>query len=184
MNLQEDVIMTILGEGINYNELPSDDGSIFMKSMEVLSRAKNELGDLRYYSYIERDLLRYVEKVFIEILVPFAESGGFNIGKVFSFTYHHNSNRSAKLFLSSFLILINQLQNLYSDELLSVKSKTGETAFSRASHKSVKISRFILARDVNVATIDSSFLTPQFYHEELVLDMLLKGINPKGPGFF
>ena len=70
--------------------------------------------------------------------------------------------------------------NLHEDELLSVKSKTGETAFSRACTKSIKISKFILARDVNVATIDSSFLTPQFYHEELVLDMLLKGINPKG----
>ena len=74
--------MTILGEGINFNELPSDDGSIFMKSMEVLSRAKNELGDARYYAYIERNLLKYVEKIFIEILVPFAESGDFNIGKV------------------------------------------------------------------------------------------------------
>ena len=61
-----------------------------------------------------------------------------------------------------------------------MKSKTGETAFSRASHKSVRIGRFILSRNVNVATIDSCFLTPQFYHNELVLDMLLAGINPKG----
>ena len=82
MNLQEDIIMTILGEGINFIKLPSDDGGIFMKSMEVLSRAKSELGDARYYAYIERNLLKYVEKIFIEILVPFAESGDFNIGKV------------------------------------------------------------------------------------------------------
>ena len=61
-----------------------------------------------------------------------------------------------------------------------MKSKTGETAFSRASHKSVRIGKFILSRNVNVATIDSCFLTPQFYHNELVLDMLLAGINPKG----
>ena len=58
-----------------------------------------------------------------------------------------------------------------------MKSKT---AFSRASHKSVRIGKFILSRNVNVATIDSCFLTPQFYHKELVLDMLLAEINPKG----
>ena len=38
-------------------------------------------------------------------------------------------------------------------------------------------------RNVNIATIDSSFLTPQFVHEELVLEMLLAGINPKGKNF-
>ena len=65
-----------------------------------------------------------------------------------------------------------------------MKSKTDETAFSRASGKSVKIARFIMCeRNVNVATIDSSFLTPQFVHEELVLEMLLAGINPKEKDF-
>ena len=64
-----------------------------------------------------------------------------------------------------------------------MKSKTGETAFSRASQKSVNIAKFIMSRNVNVATIDSSFLTPQFVHEELVLEMLLAGINPKGKDF-
>ena len=77
------------------------------------------------------------------------------------------------------------VKNPQKDELLSVKSKTGETAFSRASTKSVKISKFILDRDVNVSTIDSKFLTPQFYFEELVMDMLLEGrINPKGGDFY
>ena len=49
----------------------------------------------------------------------------------------------------------------------------------------MKISKFILDRDVNVSTIDSKFLTPQFYFEELVMDMLLEGrINPKGGDFY
>ena len=83
MNLQEEIIMSALDKGIKFNELPTGDGSIFMKSMETLSRAKQELGDLRYYTYIERNLLPYVEKIFIEILVPFAESGGFDLGRGF-----------------------------------------------------------------------------------------------------
>ena len=81
LNLQEDIIMTVLGEGINFNELPFEDGSIFMVSMETLSRAKNALGEMRYHFGIEQNLRIYVEKIFIEILVPFAESGGFDIGK-------------------------------------------------------------------------------------------------------
>ena len=81
LNLQEDIIMTILGEGINFNELPSEEGSIFMKSMETLSRAKMEFGDVLYNAGIEQELLKFVEKNFIEILVPFAESGGFDVGR-------------------------------------------------------------------------------------------------------
>ena len=106
LNLQEDIIMTILdnhGEGIKFNELPSEDGSIFMKSMEVLSRAKKELGEIRYYWGTEQNLLKYVEKIFIEILVPFAESGGFDVGRFLSteFYMQHNiccicSNREAR----------------------------------------------------------------------------------------
>ena len=88
LNLQEDIIMTILGEGIQFNELPSEDGSIFMKSMEVLSRAKKELGEIRYYWGTEQNLLKYVEKIFIEILVPFAESGGFDVGRFLSTAFH------------------------------------------------------------------------------------------------
>ena len=64
-----------------------------------------------------------------------------------------------------------------------MKSKTGQTAFSRASVSSIKIAKFILSRNVNTATIDVSFVTPQFYHNELVLEMLLAGINPKGEDF-
>ena len=88
LNLQEDIIMAILGEGINFNQLPFDQGSIFMKSMETLSRAKMELGDVRYYAGIEQNLLKFVEKIFIEILVPFAESGGFDVVRFLSPTYH------------------------------------------------------------------------------------------------
>ena len=88
LNLQEDIIMTILGEGIKFNELPSEDGSIFMKSMEVLSRAKKELGDWAYYLGTEQNLLKYVEKIFIEILVPFAESGGFDLGRFLTTAFH------------------------------------------------------------------------------------------------
>ena len=88
LNLQEDIIMTILGEGINFNELPSEEGSIFMKSMETLSRAKMEFGDVLYNAGIERNLLKFVEKIFIEILVPFAESGGFDVGRFSPPAYH------------------------------------------------------------------------------------------------
>ena len=88
LNLQEDIIMAILGEGINFNQLLFDQGSIFMKSMETLSRAKMELGDVRYYAGIEQNLLKFVEKIFIEILVPFAESGGFDVGRFLPPTYH------------------------------------------------------------------------------------------------
>ena len=88
LNLQEDIIMMILGEGIKFNDLPSEDGSIFMKSMEVLSRAKKELGDIRYYWGTEQNLFKYMEKIFIEILVPFAESGGFDVGRFLSRAFH------------------------------------------------------------------------------------------------
>ena len=81
LNLQEDIIMAIVGEGINFDQLPSEEGSIFMKSMETLSRAKMEFGDVMYNAGIEQNLLKFVEKNFIEILVPFAESGGFNVGR-------------------------------------------------------------------------------------------------------
>ena len=64
-----------------------------------------------------------------------------------------------------------------------MKSKTGQTAFSRASVSSIRIAEFILSRNVNTATIDVTFMTPQFYHDELVLKMLLAGINPKGEDF-
>lgn len=81
LNLQEDIIMTILDEGINFNELPFEDGSIFYISMEILTRAKKELGETRYHMGIEQNLRLYVEKIFIEILVPFAESSGFDVGR-------------------------------------------------------------------------------------------------------
>ena len=81
LNLQEDIIMTVLGEGINFNELPYEDGSIFMVSMETLQRAKTEVGERRFHMGIEQNLRIYVEKICIEILVPFAESGGFDVGR-------------------------------------------------------------------------------------------------------
>ena len=88
LNLQEDIIMAILGEGIDFNKLPSEEGSIFMKSMETLSRAKMAFGDVLYNAGIEQKLLKFVEKNFIEILVPFAESGGFDVVRFLPPTYH------------------------------------------------------------------------------------------------
>ena len=88
LNLQEDIIMAILGEGIDFNKLPSEEGSIFMKSMETLSRAKMTFGDVLYNAGIEQKLLKFVEKNFIEILVPFAESGGFDVVRFLPPTYH------------------------------------------------------------------------------------------------
>lgn len=82
INSQEEIILEVLEKGVNFNALPSDEGTIFLNAMEVLSRAKRELGDGVYYGCIEKGLLPYVNKVFIEILVPFAESGGFDVGIV------------------------------------------------------------------------------------------------------
>ena len=98
MNSQEEIILEVLGKGINFNKLPSNEGTIFMNAMEVLSRAKHEHGDGAYYASMEKELIKYAEKVFIEILVPFVESGGFNLGTVYKKFFITNVRISAPFF--------------------------------------------------------------------------------------
>ena len=71
-----------------------------------------------------------------------------------------------------------QLDNEKIDRILESPGHGGETVFTSASYLSEKISGWILSRNIDVAFVDDTWLTPQFYFESNVEKMLKKGINP------
>ena len=64
------------------------------------------------------------------------------------------------------------------DRILESPDHSGDTVFGSASFLSKTISRWILDRDIDVAFVDVSWMTPVFWFESNFEKMLKKGINP------
>ena len=64
------------------------------------------------------------------------------------------------------------------NRIIESPSDSGQTVFTAASILSEKISEWILDRNIDVAFVDDTWMTPQFNFESNVEKMLKKGINP------
>ena len=64
------------------------------------------------------------------------------------------------------------------DRIIESPDHSGQTVFMDASFLSEKISGWILDRNIDVAFVHETWMTPQFWFESNVEKMLKKGINP------
>ena len=64
------------------------------------------------------------------------------------------------------------------DRVIEAPDKSGHTVFLSASYLSEKISAWILEREIDVAFVDTKWMTPAFKFPNLVEKMVRKGINP------
>ena len=64
------------------------------------------------------------------------------------------------------------------DRIIESPCNSGQTVFGFVSFSSEKISGWILDRNIDVAFVDDTWLTPQFRFKSNVEKMLKKGINP------
>ena len=71
-----------------------------------------------------------------------------------------------------------QLDEEEIDRIIESPDHSGQTVLTLASRLSVKISGWILDRNIDVALVDNLWLTPQFRFKSNVEKMLKKGINP------
>ena len=64
------------------------------------------------------------------------------------------------------------------DSILEIPSSTGSTCFSIASRCSKKIMDYIIKRGIQVNTITTDMMVPDFEYPDLAVPMMEKGINP------
>ena len=82
----------------------------------------------------------------------------------------------------TFFFLISKAEEKLTEEeinrIIESPDHAGNTVFSSASTRSEKISGWILDRNIDVAFVDDTWLTPQFSFESNFEKLLKKGINP------
>ena len=95
---------------------------------------------------------------------------------------HHSLENLISKIEEIFFFLISAAKEHLDEEkiyrILESPNHGGHTVFSNASNLSLKISEWILDRNIDVAFVDYIWLTPQFCFESNVEKMLKKGINP------
>ena len=64
------------------------------------------------------------------------------------------------------------------DNILETPNAIGETCFSLAADRSEKISKFIIARNIRINSIDAKMMTPHFKYACLSFRMIEKNVNP------
>ena len=64
------------------------------------------------------------------------------------------------------------------ESILEIPDDAGESCFSIASEFSEKICSFILDKEINLNTISTDMLVPDFRYPKLAIRMMQKGINP------
>ena len=74
------------------------------------------------------------------------------------------------------------------DKLIGTAMDAGRTVFGHVTKPvpdhyqgSKKIAEFILSRNIPINTIETTFITPQFYFSDLAEQMMLKDRDPKWP---
>ena len=82
----------------------------------------------------------------------------------------------------SFFFLISKAEEKMTEDeinrIIESPDHAGTTVFSLISDLSKKISKWILDRNIDVAFVDNTWMTPQFIFESNFEKMLKKGINP------
>ena len=94
----------------------------------------------------------------------------------------HRSLQSLTSIEKTFFYLISKAREKLTEEeinrIIESPDHSGWTIFSSASTLSKNISEWILKRNIEVATVDNKWMTPQFIFESNFEIMLKKGINP------
>ena len=95
---------------------------------------------------------------------------------------HHLIRSLMSKIEETFFFLISKAEEKLTEEeinrIIESPDHSGITVFQVVSCLSKKISEWILDRDIDVAFVDSRWLTPQFRFESMFEKMLRKGINP------
>ena len=77
-----------------------------------------------------------------------------------------------------FLVEEGNKQGFDVDSILEIPSSTGLTCFSVASGNSKQISEYIIRRSIQVNSIGTEMVVPDFKYPDLAVPMMKKGINP------